>query len=365
VVPAKARVNVVIAVLTLTTALCALLGTGFARRYALTHAILDIPNERSSHSVPTPRGGGVALVVAILLSLVLATLLGLTAWRLLMAIGGGGIAVATVGWLDDRRHVPAYIRATVHFLAAGWALVWLGGLYSIDIGTRDLPLGPMGTVLAAFAIVWLINLYNFMDGIDGIAASEAVSVAGAGALLGLLNGGSAPVALLAALIASASAGFLYWNWTPARIFMGDVGSGFLGFAFGVLAVASEKAGSLSALAWTLLLGAFAFDATVTLIRRMAKGEQWYSAHRSHAYQRAVESGFSHLQVTSAFIAINVVLAAAVLVTILVQGMPAHLAVATALLILVVVYLWVEQRCPMWPRRVRSRSPNRAAARPVE
>jgi Fuc2NAc and GlcNAc transferase len=337
--------------LILATALVALLGTGLARRYALAHSILDIPNERSSHSVPTPRGGGLALVAATLTGLGAATIAGLIEVRLLIAFTGGGLAIAGIGWIDDRRQVPAYIRAAVHFLAAAWALFWLDGLFSLNIGGRELSLGVMGNVLAAFAIVWLVNLYNFMDGIDGIAASEAVSVAGAGAALALLQGGSPSIALLAALIASASAGFLYWNWTPARIFMGDVGSGFLGFAFGVLAVASERAGSLSAFAWMLLLGAFGFDATITLMRRIAHRQQWYSAHRSHAYQRAVASGFSHPQVTSAVVAVNLLLASSLAVASILDGLIGRLAVLAALLVLVLVYVWVEHRCPMWGRPV--------------
>jgi Fuc2NAc and GlcNAc transferase len=140
------------------------------------------------------------------------------------------------------------------------------------------------------------NLYNFMDSIEGIAAAEALVVGLGGALL--LAASSPPLAPVSALVAAAAAGFLVWNWPPARLFMGDVGSGFLGFAFGALALASERARALPAVLWLVLLGPFFVDATVTLLRRLARGDRWFVAHRSHAYQRAVQAGCSHGRVTS-------------------------------------------------------------------
>jgi Fuc2NAc and GlcNAc transferase len=178
----------------------------------------------------------------------------------------------------------------------------------LTVGSRTVHLGPAGGALAALGIVWLTNLYNFMDGIDGIAAAEAVVVGMGGALL--VAGRSPPLALVSVVVAAAAAGFLVWNWPPARLFMGDVGSGFLGFVFGGLALGSERAHALPAVLWLVLLGPFFLDATVTLVRRVARGERWYAAHRSHAYQRAVQGGWSHGRVAASVAGLSLVTVAA-------------------------------------------------------
>lgn len=318
--------------------------TGVARRFALSRAILDVPNERSSHSVPTPRGGGIALV-----GVVLAT----CAWlgwshppvrAICIALGGGGALVAAIGWLDDRRAVPARFRLLVHLAAAAWAVGWLGGMERLQLGPWTLQLGLAGSFLAVVGVAWLINLYNFMDGIDGIAGSEAVVVGGFASAL-LLLAGDLPLALLSAAIASAAAGFLFWNWPPARIFMGDVGSGTLGFLFAVLAVASENRGAVPSLLWVLLLFVFIFDATVTLARRIARGEPWYSAHRSHAYQRATQGGLTHLGVTLRVIATNLLLGMLALAAAQYPAAQFLLFLAGACL-LALLYVAVERLRPM-------------------
>ena len=298
--------------------------TGAVRRYALRRGVLDVPNARSSHAVPTPRGGGLAIVVVVLAFILLLVPRGIISGEIAAAIYGGGLVVAVVGWLDDRRGLPAGVRAMAQGLAALWALGWLGGLPSLNLGVARLPLGPVGFVLGVIGIVWSVNLYNFMDGIDGLASTEAITVAGMAALLiggtrvGLLPSpgtteaapGPASIALVSSLLVSAAAGFLVWNWPPAKIFMGDVGSGFLGFTFGVLAVASENSGGLPLLVWVLLLGVFVVDATATLLRRICRRERWTEAHRTHAYQLAVQAGHTHKQVTVVVLGINVALAAA-------------------------------------------------------
>lgn len=298
--------------------------TGVVRQYALRRGILDVPNARSSHVVVTPRGGGLAIVVVMMGTIVLLALRGIISGEVAAAICGGGLIVAGVGWLDDRRGLPATLRAAAHLAAALWALFWLGGLPSLNLGVTMLRLGWVGSVLGTVGVVWLVNLYNFMDGIDGLAGTEAITVAGTAALLiggmrvGLLPNSGTPAAtegavglgLVSLLLASSAAGFLVWNWPPARIFMGDVGSGFLGFTFGVLAVASENSGALPLLVWILLLGVFVVDATATLLRRMRRGERWTEAHRTHAYQLAVQAGRTHKQVTLAVLGINIALGAA-------------------------------------------------------
>jgi len=293
-----------------------LLLTRWLRYYALRRALLDVPNERSAHAAPTPTGGGLAIAATCLLALMVAWALGWVPPGLTAALAGGGAVVAVVGWLDDRVGVSAPVRLGVQLAAALWAIAWLGGLPGLRLGGWTAPLGVAGPGLAVLGIVWATNLYNFMDGIDGLAAVEAVQVGGFGALLAGLSG-DPPIALVGGLLAASAAGFLWWNRPPARIFMGDVGSGFLGFVLGALAVASENRGAVPLLAWAVLAGVFVFDATATLLRRLWRGESWWRAHRSHAYQRLALSGAGHATVTWGVAAANLLLATLCLVGVLV------------------------------------------------
>lgn len=280
--------------------------TALVRFYALKKNILDIPNERSSHSIVTPRGGGLAIVATFIFTLLFMVAFEVVSVNIAAALVGGGFLIAAIGWLDDKNSVSPRLRLAVHFLAAVWALYWLDGFTQMELGFTTIQLGWAGSVIAAVGIVWLINLYNFMDGIDGIAGTEAICVAlGAGVLL--FWGGSTGLAWVCLTLAIAVGGFLVWNWSPAKIFMGDVGSGFLGFTFAVLALWSENAGAVPFIIWLLLLGVFIIDATITLIKRMSKGEKLYEAHRSHVYQLAVQAGYSHKQVTLTVLLINIIL----------------------------------------------------------
>lgn len=278
--------------------------TYLVRGYALRR-LLDLPNSRSSHQVPTPRGGGLAIVVAFALAGAVLYWQQRLPFDFLMALAGA-LPVATVGFWDDHGHVPARWRFLVQVVCAGWALYWLGGFGSISLGGSRYELGWLGNVLGGFFIVWLLNLFNFMDGIDGIAGGEAVTVVlSAALLLGLVPAGAAAGSVESLLaLAAATAGFLAWNWPPAKIFMGDVGSGFVGFLLGVFALHSAMAGELSLAVWLILVGVFFVDATVTLLRRMAGGQRWYEAHRSHAYQHAAVRWGSHRRVTLAVLAID-------------------------------------------------------------
>jgi Fuc2NAc and GlcNAc transferase len=280
---------------------------GVVRHYALGHGILDVPNQRSSHTVPTPRGGGLAIVVTVLGGVAVLAVSGQVPYRLAMALGGGGLLVAGIGWLDDRQSLSPQVRAAVQVLAAAWGVAWLGGLPGFSVGSTSLRLGWLGSLLAVVATTWSINLYNFMDGIDGLAGSEAVAAATVGGVLLALNRASG-LAQVSWLLALGCLGFLAWNWPPAKIFMGDVGSGFVGFVFAMLAVATERSGALPLLVWLILLGVFLVDATSTLIRRVRRGERWFEAHRTHAYQLAVQAGHSHRQVTLAVLGMNAGLA---------------------------------------------------------
>lgn len=313
--------------------------TGRVRAYALARRLIDVPNVRSSHTTPTPRGGGIAIVAAVLLALVVAVPLGMIDPRLALALGGGGSLVAWVGWWDDHSGLRPRVRAAWHAGAAIWALVWLNGFPALHLDDWIVPLGYWGSPLAVIGIVWAINLFNFMDGIDGIAGIEAISV-GAGGTLLLWASGHGDAAPLS--VALSALGFLWWNWSPARIFMGDVGSGFLGFAFGVIAIWSENIGGPPVLAWGILAMVFVFDATVTLIRRGLRRERLAQAHRNHAYQRLVQSGWPHAGVSLAVLGVNLMLLGLVL------ALRTHLlpALGGALLCCGLAYVWVERRRPM-------------------
>jgi Fuc2NAc and GlcNAc transferase len=255
-----------------------------------------VPNERSSHVTPTPRGGGLAIVLSFLAGLVALHALGIVNDMLLWGLGGGGLAIALVGFVDDHGGLSPRVRLLVHFLAVSWALDWLCGMPPLPVGGGYVIDGPAWTALGAVGLVWVLNLYNFMDGIDGIAGAEAVCVA-----VGVLALGGGMTWLL---LAAAAGGFLVLNWPPARIFMGDVGSGFLGFALGVLAVAAAAWEQVPLASSAILFGLFLVDATVTLFHRWLRGERLSQAHRSHAYQHATRRFGGHLPVVVVVIAIN-------------------------------------------------------------
>ncbi len=329
----------------ITTGMASWFLTRFVLRHAIRNGMLDIPNERSLHESPTPRGGGVAIVTIVLLCIAVAGSSGLLEQRIALALCGGGLLVAGIGWIDDRRNVSAAVRAAVHCCAAAWAVYWLDGLTSVRVGVAELSTGFLGSVAAIVAIVWMTNLYNFMDGIDGLAAVEAVCVAGSATAILLLTGAFG-FAVTTACIAGAAAGFLVWNRMPARIFMGDVGSGFLGFTFATLAFASESETRVPAVVWLLLMLVFIFDATATLLRRVLRGERWYAGHRQHAYQRLVQSGLSHSQVVAAVVACNLVLGGLAAVTVRRPGTVVPVLFG-ALLLVAAAYLAAERRRGMW------------------
>jgi Fuc2NAc and GlcNAc transferase len=277
---------------------------------------------------------------------VLAAVVGWVSIQTAIALLGGGGAVAWIGWVDDRRGLAPMTKAAVQVCAAIWTLAWLGGLPELRWGEAALHVGVLGWALGTIGIVWGINFYNFMDGIDGLAAGEAVTVSAAAILL-LGGTGHADVVVVGALVGGSSAGFLLWNWPPARIFLGDVGSAFLGFLLAALAVMSENSGALPVAGWLLLLGVFFVDATLTVARRILSGEAWYRPHRSHAYQRAVQAGVSHRMVTLAVIGLNLVLAGLAWAGMIQPArMPAMIGVSG--IILLAVYLLVERWKPMYP-----------------
>ena len=284
-------------------AVASLLLTAGLRSYALRRQIIDIPNARSSHKIPTPRGGGVGIVLSFLACLpFVAAFLDVSSQEVL-GIGGAGALVALIGFLDDHGHIPPRWRLLGHFAAASWLLVFMGGLAPLNLFGHQLDLHWSGYVIAAFYLVWMLNLYNFMDGIDGIASVETITVCLSVALVaGLENAWGLMV--MPVLLASATVGFLFWNFPPARIFMGDAGSGFLGVVLGGLSLQAAWHSPKLFWCWLILLGVFVVDATYTLLRRLVRGDKVYEAHRSHAYQFASRYYGQHLPVTLSVAVIN-------------------------------------------------------------
>lgn len=290
--------------ISLAALLLALILTAVMRKLAIAYGVLDIPNDRSAHRVPTPRGGGVAIALSTLAVSIVIYWRGALDARLLLALTGGGLAVAFVGFLDDRRQLSARIRLAAHLAAALWALVCLGGLPPMRFGDHIVSYGWLGWVVGALGIAWTVNLFNFMDGIDGIAASEAAFIACGGALLALVTQPASAVSAMGLAFGAVCGGFLLWNWPPAKIFMGDVGSGYVGYVLVVLALGATRENPAAFHVWVILGGVFFCDAIVTLVRRLVRGEAVYQAHRTHAYQWLARRWGSHRSVTIAVVLVN-------------------------------------------------------------
>ena len=297
----------------LTALICALVAEA-AIRYAHHRRLLDQPGRRRSHAIPTPRGGGIGIVVAgaAVLALALRPAQPLPADLLLLGL----LLVAGIGWWDDHRPLRALTRLAVH-LAAGALLVaalwfWSAGEATAGwaVWRSDLPSWAYLALAAAvvLATAWSINLHNFMDGINGLLTAQSAFVFAMIALVGVLGMphglGPVPAALAAACLA-----FLPFNFPFARIFLGDVGSGALGFLIVALLAGAALAEPRWFAAGLLLASSFAVDATATLLHRIARGRRWYSAHREHLYQWLVRSGCSHARVVGYYMAWNLLLVA--------------------------------------------------------
>jgi len=257
--------------------------------------ILDYPNERSLHSRPTPRTGGVAITAAVLLAGVVWVVYTGEQWQKSAALGISAVLVAVMSFVDDRGQIEPQYRLIAH-LAAAVVLLWAG--FSIDRnwlpGSGSLPsaVAMMATLLY---LVWMLELYNFMDGLDGFAGGMAVAGFGTLAILSG-TGGARLVAGLSLVIAAAASGFLLRNFPPAKIFMGDVGSATLGVLAAALSVWGAQSGAFPFWAAVLVFSPFIVDATVTLARRAWRREKIWKPHRTHYYQRLVQVGWSHRRV---------------------------------------------------------------------
>ncbi|WP_414154088.1 MraY family glycosyltransferase [Pseudomonas sp. BNK-43-a] len=288
---------------TLAALVAALLLTGALRRYALKRNIIDIPNSRSSHKIPTPRGGGVAIVLSTCAFSIVLVLGGEQTWGAILPLLLPGLLIAAIGFLDDHGHIAARWRLLGHFAAAFAALWLLPARPVVEVFGWEVDLSVGVYVFFSLYLVWMLNLYNFMDGIDGLASVEAICVC-SGAILAYAILGNYDLIWLPAVLSAAVAGFLFWNFPPARIFMGDAGSGFLGISLGALSVQAALVEPKFLWMWLILLGVFIVDATATLLRRMLRGDKVYEAHRSHAYQHAALGFSSHKTVTLSVVALN-------------------------------------------------------------
>ena len=294
-------------------------------------AILDHPNERSSHATPTPRGAGLALVGVVL-----------AAWLLLAALTdslglygpvfAAALAVAAISWWDDLRGLPALPRLILQACAVAVGMTALPGHGLIFQGL--LP-AYLDTALAALGWLWFVNLFNFMDGIDGISGVEAAAIGGGLCLVALIGGAGRDAGLYGLIVAAAALGFLPWNWHPARIFLGDVGSVTLGYLLGWLLLGAAAEGYWAA---ALLLPLYYLaDATLTLFSRLRRGEPVWRAHRKHYYQRAIRRGLSHGAVIGAVMALDALLIAAALLSL--TGDPGTLAALAVGALSVIGVLW--------------------------
>lgn len=269
------------------------------RSWANRRRILDIPNERSSHNVPVPRGGGISIVVLVILGIWFFYIIdpALYQVRILIAFTAGGILISGISIFDDLYTVRNNIRFLVHGMSAVIIVVVVGYASELILPfINNIQLGVIGIILTFLYITGLTNAYNFMDGIDGIAGIQAI-VAGAGwACIGYLY--SDPILLLTGiLVASASAGFLLHNWHPAKIFMGDVGSAFLGYTFAVLTVIALRRDPVLLIIGVMFVWPFIFDTAYTIAKRLIRRENIFQAHRSHVYQRLVIAGWKHSSVS--------------------------------------------------------------------
>ncbi|WP_420345810.1 MraY family glycosyltransferase [Pelagibius sp.] len=319
-------------------ALASWAATGVVLRLLLSWQIFDRPNDRSSHRVATPRGGGLAVIPVVALAWIAGAFVFAPVAPGFWVVTGGLAAVAAVSWLDDLRSLPASLRFAVQIVAVAAALWGSGETLLVFQGL----LPPLADhLLVALLWVWFINLFNFMDGIDGISAVESASVAGGLALCAALAGLGAGYIFWAASLAAAALGFIRWNWSPARIFLGDVGSVSLGYLLGWLLILLAAQGFWAA---ALILPLYYLaDASWTLGRRALKGEPVWKAHRQHFYQRAVQRGHSHAAVSTRILICNGVLVAAALLA--VGGLTWPALVLACLAVAVLLFMLAHQAPP--------------------
>ena len=272
--------------------------TYFIKNYAIKKSLVANVNDRSSHTVPTPHGGGVAIAIPWFIGLIYLFFTQQIDSQLFYALMLG-LVISIVSFFDDIYELSAKLRLIVQSFIAICGTFFLGGFESLEFGLFTIENQVFTNIFAFFMIIWFINLYNFLDGINGYAGSEAVFL---GIVGFLLFGDNHFIVLVVATL-----GFLYWNYNKAKIFMGDVGSTLLGYNVAIFTLYYANQEPSNFWIWIILYGVFWFDATLTLLRRKLNKEQLSQAHKKHAYQRLTQIGWSHLKVTNYSIALNILL----------------------------------------------------------
>lgn len=301
-----------------------------------SRSILDRPNNRSSHSVPTPRGGGIAITIAWFFAITFLFFTENFDYKLYFTFLCG-VPIAVIGLVDDVFTISPKVRLFIQVVSSTFAIISLGGVGRIDLGFFSIQSSLFISIIAIVGLVWFINFFNFLDGIDGYVSVEVIYI---GIAFFLLYGQKLPL-----LLATVTAGFLIWNWQPAKIFMGDVGSTLLGFTIGVFALYYPINGNSTIITWLMLTSLFWFDASLTLYRRWRNGETLSNAHKKHAYQRIVQSGFSHQRTVIFSLLINIFIVS--LLVLLVKIYPSYslLFFLVNIVFLYIVVKMVDKRFP--------------------
>ncbi|MFW2601015.1 MraY family glycosyltransferase [Aliarcobacter butzleri] len=276
--------------------------TYFIKNYMIKKSLVASINERSSHTVPTPHGGGIAIAITWFIGLSYLFIINQIEPNLFYALLFG-VVISIVSFFDDIYELSPKLRLIIQAIVAIGGLYFLGGFETLTFGIFDIQNSIFTNIFAFFMIIWFINLYNFLDGINGYAGSEAVFLSIAGFIL---FGGNHFLVLAVAVL-----GFLYWNWNKAKIFMGDVGSTLLGYNVAIFTIYYANQEPTNFWIWIILFSVYWFDATLTLIRRKLNKERLSQAHKKHAYQRLTQAGWSHYKVTNYSIWLNILLFAIV------------------------------------------------------
>ena len=297
--------------------------------------LMDIPNERSSHVTPTPRGGGLAIAVTWFLGISYLYFINQIDYNLYFGLMAG-ILISGISFLDDIYTLKSLPRMIIQAISTLIALYFIGGLKVIDFGFFTIENTILLSILAFIGIIWFINLFNFIDGIDGHSSTGALFIS-----LALFFFVQDMVLLV---LAAAVLGFLPWNWQKAKIFMGDIGSTLLGFTIAVLLIYYNNSGQFSIINGLIITAVFWFDATFTLIKRLLNKENVGQAHRKHAYQRIVQFGFSHQKTVFIVALINLILFGLIYFSTLYEVKSVFI-LGFTLLFLFSIYKWVDAKKP--------------------
>lgn len=292
----------------LTIAVCSFLAsfivTYWVKRYAIAWGLQSVPNARSSHETTTPHGGGISIVLSFITSVLVGYHFDFFSFDIVVSICVCGGIVALVGFYDDHTALSVKIRIFAQFVSATIAIYLLGGLPEINYGIFSLEFGYLGYMIGILFIVWMTNLYNFMDGIDGFASIEAMTTTGCMAIVLMVSTKYESIWHLNNLLVASVLGFFFWNFPKAKIFLGDVGSYFLGFVSAVIMIKSWNLTIDIIFSWVIMLAIFITDSSYTLISRIFRREKFYLPHRSHAYQIASRKLNSHVKVSMILVLIN-------------------------------------------------------------